>query len=94
MKALVASLVTAVVVAGAAGAYVQTVTPAQVSSLEARVAALEQFKRYCLHRIHLSESPQGWMRWDQNGVGGLTPHAARFYGLPDTVVPHAVCVTG
>jgi len=85
MKAVIASLVTAVIVASGAGAYVEVITPAQFGALQARVAALETFKRNCLLRIHLAESNQGWMAWDQSHTAGLTPHAAVFYGLPDTV---------
>jgi hypothetical protein len=85
VKAVIASLVTAIVVAGGAGAYVADVTPAQFAALQARVAKLEAFKRNCLLRIHLAESNQGWMTWDQNHLAAPTPHAAVFYGLPDTV---------
>lgn len=93
MKTAVACLVTALAVAGGAGAYVQAVTPAQFAALNARVTALEHFKQKCLHRIHLAESNQGWMAWDQNGLAQPTPHAAIFYGLPDTSIPSPICLT-
>lgn len=85
MKAVIASLVTAVIVASGAGAYVEVVTPAQFARLNARVTALETFKRECLLRIRLSETSQGWMAWNQPQTVPISPHSGVFYGLPDTV---------
>ena len=41
MKTILASLITALMVAGGAGAYVSAVTPAQLNALKARVSVLE-----------------------------------------------------
>jgi hypothetical protein len=89
MKSLLASLITAVVVAGGAHAYNATVTPAQFARLEARVKILENFKRNCLsYHVRLTENRDGYMVW---GVGLPTPHAASFYALPNTEVIPAYC---
>ncbi len=88
MKTLLASLITAIVVAGGAHAYDTAITPASIASLQARVAALEAFKRNCLHHVHLTENNQGYMVW---GVYPPSPHAAMFYALPDTQVLRAYC---
>lgn len=91
MKTVVASLVTALVVVGGAHAYDSaTASSSQVTSLQARVAALEAFDRNCLKAFHirLTENSDGVMVW---GIGVPTPHAGRFYGIPDTAVAPLYC---
>lgn len=89
MKSLLASFITAVVVAGGAHAYNAAVTPVQFARLEARVKTLEAFKRNCLsYHVTLTENRDGYMTW---GVGQLTPHAASFYALPYTSVIPTYC---
>lgn len=86
MKAVVASLATAAIVAGGAGAYVKVVTPAQFARLNARVTALESFKQHCLMRIQLSTTTNhGPMVWNQDQLAsGPTPYGAVFFGHPYT----------
>ena len=90
MKIIAASLVTAAVAAGGAHAYDAAVTPAQISSLQARVTALEKFQNKCLRAYHidLTENSNGAMAW---GIGAPTPHAGRFYGIPATSAAPFYC---
>jgi outer membrane murein-binding lipoprotein Lpp len=91
LKVIVASVVTAIVVAGGAHAYDASVAaPSQVASLQAQVAALQAFNRNCLraYRIYLSANSDDVMTW---GIGLPTPHAARVYGIPATATPQAYC---
>jgi hypothetical protein len=90
-KTIIASLLTAVVVAGGAQAYDAAVPPQKIAALEARISALEAFKRQCLqqYNVHLTENADGAMVW---GIGAPTPHAGRFWAIPDTARIPLVCL--
>jgi hypothetical protein len=91
VKTLLAVGATAVICAGGAHAYDRAVTPAQISSLQTRVTALERFDKNCLHRVHLTENADGVMVW---GIGAPSTHAGAFYAIPDTSRPPIYCLTG
>lgn len=92
MKTVIACLLTALVVASGAGAYIEVVTPAQFNALQARVQTLEKFDRECLRPIHLGQTPGGWMAWDtRNAHVGV--HAAIFFGVPDSSSSGNACAT-
>ena len=89
MKLIAVALATAAVTAAGTHAYSSN-TPAQIAALQVRVAKLESFNQTCLkrYRVHLTEDANGTMVW---GYGPASPHAARFYAIPDTVAAPLLC---
>jgi uncharacterized membrane protein len=88
VKTVVAVAATAIICASGAHAYDRAVTPAQLASLQTRVAALERFDKNCLRRVHLTENSSGVMVW---GIGSPSTHAGYFYAMPDTAVRPIYC---
>lgn len=87
LRTVAACALTAVVVSGSSGAAVETVTPAQIKTLTARVAVLESFRRNCLHHVRLTEASGGYMVWGE----GASIHTGDFYAIPATDSVPAFC---